>query len=83
MQTLSPFLDALSQGTVAVTFRKVTDHTNRTMIATRHPDAIAEHRLTLDSRPNLVVIEMLPSGTSRIRSLYPSEILGWCVASIA
>jgi hypothetical protein len=71
---------ALSQGKVAITFRKVTDNRNRTMIASRSESAIRTIRNGVASdlhQPNPVVVEFLPDGSSRLRSFYPSEVVSW------
>jgi hypothetical protein len=77
---------ALESGKVAITFRKVTDDTMRTMVASRSPAAQDEccpkFGIVDDIyRPNVVVVEFLPDGNTRLRSLYPSEIISWTVVS--
>lgn len=77
---------ALESGKVAITFRKVTDDTMRTMVASRSPAAQAEcspkFGVANDShRQNIAVVEFLPDGNTRLRSLYPSEIISWTVVS--
>jgi len=77
---------ALESGKVAITFRKVTDDTMRTMVASRSPaaqDECSPKFGIVDDiyRPNVVVVEFLPDGNTRLRSLYPSEIISWTVVS--
>ena len=71
---------ALSCGKVAITFRKVTDNANRTIIASRSPAAVAEYGRVVagDShRPNPTLVEFLPEGGTRLRSFYPREVISW------
>lgn len=75
---------ALSCGKVAITFRKVTDNENRTIIASRSEAAVAAHGEPVRSdshRPNPTLIEFLPEGEIRLRSFYPSEVLSWTQVS--
>jgi hypothetical protein len=77
---------ALDTGKVAITFRKVTDDTMRTMVASRSPAAQAEcsprFGIADDShRPNLALIEFLPDGSTRLRSFHTSELVSWTVVS--
>jgi len=75
---------ALAAGKVAVTFRKVTNNRNRTIIASRSPAAIAElgEPVNDDShRPNPTLIEFLANGGIRLRSFYPSEVVSWTQVS--
>ena len=75
---------ALSCGKVAVTFRKVTDNANRTIIASRSPAAVAECSGPVNDdshRPNPTLVEFLPDGGIRLRSFYPSEVLSWTQVS--
>ena len=71
---------ALSCGKVAITFRKVTDNANRTIVASRSPAAVAAHGEPVRSdeyRPNPTIIEFLPEGGTQLRSFYPSEVISW------
>ena len=75
---------ALAVGKVAVTFRKVTNNRNRTIIASRSPAAVAEFGEPVNDdshRPNPTLVEFLPEGEIRLRSFYPSEVLSWTQVS--
>lgn len=78
---------ALESGKVAITFRKVTAAGEpRTMVASRSPAAQGEAAprfgIANDAyRPNVVVVEFLPDGTTQVRSFHPSEIVSWTVVS--
>ena len=76
---------ALSVGKVAITFRKVTDNENRTIVASRSPatvDAFGSIVNSDDHRPNPTLIEILPEQPYfRLRSFYPSEVISWTMVS--
>lgn len=78
---------ALATGKVAFTFRKVTAGGEpRTMVASRSPaaqDEAAPKFGIVDDiyRPNVVVVEFLADGSTRIRSFHPSEVISWVRAS--
>ena len=75
---------ALAARKVAVTFRKVTDSTNRTIIASRSDAAVREFGEPVNDdthRPNPTLIEFLPDGGMRLRSFYPSEVVSWTQVS--
>ena len=78
---------ALESGKVAITFRKVTAAGEpRTMVASRSPAAQAEcsprFGIANDTyRPNVVVVEFLPDGSTQVRSFHPSEVVSWTVVS--
>jgi len=75
---------ALAAGKVAVTFRKVTNNRNRTIIASRSDAAIAAYGEPVRSdlhRPNPTLVEFLAGGGIRLRSFYPSEVLSWTQVS--
>ena len=75
---------ALDAGKVAITFRKVTNDKNRTIIASRSPAAIAAYGEPVRSdlhRPNPTLVEFLAGGGIRLRSFYPSEVVSWTQVS--